>query len=77
MSEVIANGNNKIENVTSKNFRHYPDILNFYRFIHDNSLRLEAKSLLGLLLNKPQGKAAQSKGSGKKSAAKKKARKKK
>lgn len=29
-----------------KNFRHHPDMENFYRFIHDNDLRLEALEIL-------------------------------
>ncbi|OIQ19062.1 MAG: hypothetical protein BM556_07185 [Bacteriovorax sp. MedPE-SWde] len=32
-----------------KNFRSSPDIENFYRFIHENGLRKEAKAVLELV----------------------------
>jgi hypothetical protein len=35
-----------------RNFRHNPDIENFYRFVHDNALRHEAKVLFKTILDK-------------------------
>lgn len=35
---------------TIKNFRNAPDIENFYRFVHENDLRLEAKKILELVV---------------------------
>lgn len=34
---------------TGKNFRNSPDIENFYRFVHENDLRREAKAALELI----------------------------
>ena len=33
-----------------KNFRHHPDMENFYRFIYDNDLRLEALKIIDILM---------------------------
>ncbi len=33
-----------------KNFRHHPDMENFYRFIHDSDLRYEALQILDELI---------------------------
>lgn len=35
---------------TVKNFRNSADIENFYRFVHDNGLRFEAKKVLELVV---------------------------
>jgi hypothetical protein len=40
------------EVMTLKNFRANADIENFYRFIHDNSLRLEANMLIDHVMKK-------------------------
>lgn len=43
----------KIEpNIGPRNFRHNPDVENFYRFVHDNQLRHEAKMLFKAILDK-------------------------
>lgn len=42
----------KPESNGPRNFRHNPDIENFYRFVHDNALRHEAKTLFKTLLDK-------------------------
>ncbi len=34
-----------------KNFRHHPDMENFYRFIHDNDLRQEALVILDQIMS--------------------------
>jgi hypothetical protein len=52
---TIAQKNEEVvkpEVVGPRNFRHSPDIENFYRFVHDNSLRHEAKVLFKALLDK-------------------------
>jgi len=38
--------------VTSRNFRNGPDIENFYRFVHENELRQEARKLLDYIFSK-------------------------
>jgi len=43
------NAKTAFEGITAsnlKNFRHHPDIENFYRFVFDNDLRIEALSIL-------------------------------
>jgi hypothetical protein len=43
------NSKSAFEGITAsslKNFRHHPDIENFYRFVFDNDLRIEALSIL-------------------------------
>lgn len=35
---------------TIKNFRSAPDIENFYRFVHENDLRFEARKVLELVV---------------------------
>ncbi len=43
-----------------KNFRHHPDMENFYRFIHENDLRHEALAILNTLRReRTAGKAAE------------------
>ena len=37
-----------------KNFRHHPDIENFYRFVYENDLRYEALELLSEYLKDQQ-----------------------
>lgn len=37
-----------------KNFRHHPDMENFYRFIHENDLRFEALQLLDEVMMQKQ-----------------------
>lgn len=37
-----------------KNFRHHPDMENFYRFIYENDLRLEALHMINDVLNEKQ-----------------------
>lgn len=44
-----------------KNFRHHPDMENFYRFIYENDLRLEALAILDEVL---QEKSAKKQGKG-------------
>jgi hypothetical protein len=39
-----------------KNFRHHPDMENFYRFIFENDLRLEALEMLNERLTQKQAK---------------------
>ena len=34
-----------------KNFRHHPDMENFYRFIFENDLRIEALTILNQMMN--------------------------
>lgn len=36
--------------LTTKNFRNHPDMENFFRFIHDNDLRLEALQIIDEIL---------------------------
>jgi len=40
----------------AKNFRANTDVENFYRFIHENSLRHEARTLVEYVLSKVPGK---------------------
>jgi hypothetical protein len=40
-----------------KNFRHHPDMENFYRFIYENDLRFEALSYLDQLMKEKKSKA--------------------
>lgn len=39
---------------TPKNFRHHPDMENFYRFIHENDLRTEALEIIDAILDQRQ-----------------------
>ena len=43
---------------TLKNFRHHPDIENFYRFIYENDLRFEALELISQKLEEKRTKRA-------------------
>ncbi|MFZ4712294.1 MAG: hypothetical protein ACOYL6_01165 [Bacteriovoracaceae bacterium] len=51
-----------------RNFRHNPDIENFYRFVHDNSLRHEAKVLFKTILDKVKKSAKKKEKESKKAA---------
>jgi hypothetical protein len=66
---------NKLENVASTdaaaqanankvsgNFRHSDDIQNFYRFVNENNLRREAKTLLEVIYSKLQVKKKRRRG---------------
>lgn len=46
--EIVKNE----QNIGPRNFRHNPDVENFYRFVHDNQLRHEAKMLFKAILDK-------------------------
>lgn len=48
-NEQIANNANTA-NKTIRNFRTAPDIENFYRFVHENGLRAEAKKVLEVIV---------------------------
>lgn len=39
-------------NTTIKNFKNSSDVVNFYRFIHENNLRGEAQKLVEIVLKK-------------------------
>ena len=41
-----------------KNFRHHPDMENFYRFIFENDLRHEALAILDTIQNEKQARKA-------------------
>jgi hypothetical protein len=43
-------GKPEASSVSFKNFRHHPDMENFYRFIYDNDLRFEALELIDQVL---------------------------
>lgn len=42
--------NDSLLNKGFKNFRHSPDIENFYRFVHEHDLRREAKMILDRIM---------------------------
>jgi hypothetical protein len=63
--EVIVDETPVVEARTVKNFRHNPDIENFYRFIHENGLRREAKMIFDSVLKNVQS-SGRRKGSRKK-----------
>jgi hypothetical protein len=44
--------------ITFKNFRHHPDMENFYRFIYENDLRFEALDLITKRLGEGKSKEA-------------------
>lgn len=53
---AAANGHSEIS-ASFKNFRHHPDMENFYRFIFENDLRQEALSIIDrILVDKQQRK---------------------
>lgn len=59
MSEEITSSKTEktVDLDSIKHFRQNSDIENFYRFIHDNNLRLEASTLMALVfknLKKPR-----------------------
>lgn len=41
-------------NTSLKNFRHHPDMENFYRFIYENDLRIEALQILDEIMAQKQ-----------------------
>lgn len=41
-----------------KNFRHHPDMENFYRFIYENDLRFEALAIIEEILSEKQARRA-------------------
>ena len=43
MADTIANNNLEVTKVNGRNFRSSGDVENFYRFVHENDLRAEAK----------------------------------
>ena len=48
---ALAAANNSSEMSASfKNFRHHPDMENFYRFIFENDLRQEALSIIDIIM---------------------------
>lgn len=47
--DVSAESSNE-SNLSFKNFRHHPELENFYRFIYENDLRFEAVALLDRVL---------------------------
>ncbi len=47
---VAAAGSTEMS-ASFKNFRHHPDMENFYRFIYENDLRLEARVILDELMS--------------------------
>ena len=44
-----------------KNFRHHPDMENFYRFIYENDLRYEALTIIDVILKDKMEKKAKAK----------------
>jgi len=40
------------QNIGPRNFRHAPDLENFYRFVYDNKLRDEARLCFEFILSK-------------------------
>lgn len=52
--QAAAGGGTQEASASFKNFRHHPDMENFYRFIHDNDLRYEAKTIIGQILVEKQ-----------------------
>lgn len=44
-----------------KNFRHHPDMENFYRFIYENDLRLEALEIIEQVMTEKRNRRAQQK----------------
>jgi hypothetical protein len=47
---AAAAGGSTEMSASFKNFRHHPDMENFYRFIYDNDLRLEALQIIDEVL---------------------------
>jgi hypothetical protein len=54
---AAASGNQEMS-ASFKNFRHHPDMENFYRFIYDNDLRHEALAIIDeIIIDKNEKKA--------------------
>lgn len=62
---AVANETPVVETRTVKNFRHNPDVENFYRFVHENGLRRESKMIFDAVLKTIQS-SGRRKGSRKK-----------
>lgn len=54
---AAASGNTEMS-ASFKNFRHHPDMENFYRFIFDNDLRHEALQIIDEMLREKQQRKA-------------------
>jgi hypothetical protein len=48
---ALAAATGSAESASFKNFRHHPDMENFYRFIYENDLRLEALTIIDEIQN--------------------------
>ena len=48
---ALAAATGSAESSSFKNFRHHPDMENFYRFIYENDLRLEALTIIDEIQN--------------------------
>ena len=51
---LAAAGGNTEMSASFKNFRHHPDMENFYRFIYENDLRHEALQIIDIIQNEKQ-----------------------
>ena len=47
---LAAAAGSSTESASFKNFRHHPDMENFYRFIYDNDLRHEALEIIDTMM---------------------------
>ncbi|MEK6704288.1 MAG: hypothetical protein AABZ06_00710 [Bdellovibrionota bacterium] len=57
---AAASGNTEVS-ASFKNFRHHPDMENFYRFIHENDLRHEALAIIDeIMVQKSKNKQVRS-----------------
>lgn len=61
---AAASGSSEMS-ASFKNFRHHPDMENFYRFIYDNDLRLEALKIIDILMTEKIARRAAGKPAGK------------
>ena len=53
---ALAAATSTTESASFKNFRHHPDMENFYRFIYENDLRLEALAIIDEMMVQKQSK---------------------
>jgi len=51
---ALAAATSSSESTSFKNFRHHPDMENFYRFIYENDLRLEALAIIDEMMVQKQ-----------------------
>lgn len=51
---LAAAANSGTESASFKNFRHHPDMENFYRFIYENDLRHEALAIIDQIMIEKQ-----------------------